>query len=209
MDNVVYVQGNNLGKIATALAKAQSEMEAASKDKKNPFFKSNYADLASVFNACRAALNNNGIAISQPIETRGERMFVVTLLIHGESGEFIRSEMMLPNQLDPQKIGSAITYFRRYSLMSVAGVATDDDDGNEASRQAKMHTHVNRNKPQPPKVDPEAQKKAQQEFAALLKDQPKDTLQKALDWCQVKSIGEIPYDKLVKLLDNLKNKKAA
>jgi len=131
----------SLGKLATALAKAQGEMNNAKKDKKNPFFKSQYADLASVFEACRLAFYENDISVTQTMRVEGERMILVTRLMHA-SGEYIDSEMLLPNQLEPQKMGSAITYYRRYSLMAIAGVAADDDDGNEANKQAKMHAHT-------------------------------------------------------------------
>jgi hypothetical protein len=122
--------------IAKALNKAQSIMSGARKDKTNPHFRSSYADLASVFDAIREPFAENGLAVSQPIETlENGRMVVVTKLMH-ISGEILESRMLLPNIDSPQKLGSAITYWRRYSLMSIAGVPAEDDDGNLANENA-------------------------------------------------------------------------
>jgi len=112
-------------------------MQGAKKDKKNPFFKSSYADLASVFEAIRVPFAENGLAVTQTMELLdGFRQALVTTLLHC-SGESIQSKMVLPDIADPQKLGSAITYYRRYSLMAIAGIPAEDDDGNAASAATK------------------------------------------------------------------------
>lgn len=122
--------------LAAALAKAQGEIQGASKDKTNPHFKSAYADLASVWDACRAALTKNGLAVLQPVSAEGPVVTVSTLLTHA-SGEWICGELtMTAQQHTPQGIGSCITYARRYALASMVGVAPEDDDGNAASQGA-------------------------------------------------------------------------
>ena len=147
-----------IGELAAALSKAQGAMRNAIKDSNNPFFKSKYADLASVTDACRAELSANGLAVVQLPTVRDGKMVLEYILLHA-SGEFIGSELeMTPVKSDPQGIGSAITYARRYTLAGIAGVATEDDDGNAAS-QADAKKHVSRTTedvPLPPPPRPAA-----------------------------------------------------
>ena len=122
-----------INEIATALAKAQGQIEGAKKDAANPFFKSKYADLASVWDACRSALASNGLAVVQSPSADGMRVSVDTLLTH-QSGQWMGGTVSVTAKEDtPQAIGSAITYLRRYALQSFVGVAPEDDDGNAAS----------------------------------------------------------------------------
>jgi hypothetical protein len=127
-------QSEKVAELAKALAKAQSEMSGAIKASVNPHFKSRYADLAAVFDACRAALNKNEIAIVQRVENDPNGVAVSTTLLHS-SGEWISDRCWLPvAQKTAQAYGSAITYGRRYGLAALAGVAAEeDDDGNAAS----------------------------------------------------------------------------
>lgn len=121
-------QSEQLDQIAEALAKAQDEMDFARKDSSNPFFKSSYADLASVWDVCRQVLPKNGLAVSQSL-VPGEGINVRTLLMH-KSGQWVCGVCQLPPvKNDPQAYGSAITYARRYSLAAIVGVIADDDDG--------------------------------------------------------------------------------
>lgn len=121
--------------IATALAVAQSNMGKALKSASNPHFKSKYADLASVVDACIPALNDCGIAVIQPTTDDEAGRFVETILIHGESGEVLKCRVpLIVGKNDMQGYGSAVTYARRYGLMSMAGIAPEDDDGNAASK---------------------------------------------------------------------------
>ena len=120
--------------ISTALAKAQLQMGKALKTSTNPHFKSKYADLASVMDACMEALNSNGIAVIQPVESETENgLAVTTVFIHGESGESLHNYVpLVVSKNDMQGYGSAITYARRYGLMMMAGLAAEDDDGEAA-----------------------------------------------------------------------------
>lgn len=123
----------NLTELAVAMAKMQGELEVAKKDNVNPHFKSKYADLKSCWDACREPLSNNGLSVIQLPQADGMEVIVETLLLHS-SGQFIKSALrMTAAKNTPQAIGSAITYARRYALMSVLGIAGDDDDGNESS----------------------------------------------------------------------------
>lgn len=123
-----------INEIAAALAKAQGKIEGAMKDKTNPHFRSSYADLASVWDACREQLSSNGLALVQTTDGNDpDRVTVVTTLLH-TSGQWMRGRLtMRPTKADPQGVGSVITYARRYALAAMVGVAPEDDDGNAAS----------------------------------------------------------------------------
>ena len=129
-------KSESIAGLAAALAKAQGQMKGALKDSANPFFKSKYADLASVVEAIRAAFSANGLSYIQTVEpSEKDEVRVETTLLHS-SGEWISCGVLaLPvSKVDAQGYGSALTYCRRYSLSAAAGVSTElDDDGNAAS----------------------------------------------------------------------------
>jgi hypothetical protein len=121
-------------KLDEALAKAQGEIEAASKDSVNPHFKSKYADLTAVWSAIRPALSKHGIAVTQwLLHSDDARLHIITRVAH--AGEWLRCEFSIPvGKLDAHGYGSAVTYAKRYSLAAAIGVvADDDDDGNAAT----------------------------------------------------------------------------
>jgi hypothetical protein len=122
--------------LATAMAKAQAEIKAALKDSKNPHFKSSYADLTSVWDACRTALTKNGLSVVQIPGFDANDVWLETMILHS-SGESLSGRYPLrPSQQTPQGYGSALTYARRYSLAAMVGVVADeDDDGNAASQR--------------------------------------------------------------------------
>lgn len=124
--------------LATAMAKAQSEIKSALKDSKNPHFKSSYADLTSVWDACRAALTKNGLSVVQVPGFDENDVWLETMILHA-SGESISGRYPLrPQPQTPQGYGSALTYARRYSLAAMVGVVADeDDDGNAASERGR------------------------------------------------------------------------
>lgn len=129
------MQSESLGKLAEALAKAQSTMGEAKEDSKNPFFKSNYADLTSVWRACRKSLTDNGLSVVQTTDLRDDKILVYTTLIH-TSGEYMRGCLpLLLTKNDPQTMGSALTYARRYTLAAIVGVCKEgeDDDAEQAT----------------------------------------------------------------------------
>lgn len=126
-------RSESIKEIATALAKAQKSVLGATKDQTNPHFGKTYATLASVWEACHGALNDQGIAIIQTVTSNESGVAVETMLAHC-SGEWVADTLTVPvARKDAQGYGSAITYGRRYSLSAIAGVApADDDDGNGA-----------------------------------------------------------------------------
>ena len=161
-------KSENIGQLAAALAKAQGQMKFAAKDANNPFFKSKYADLASVIEAIKVPLSANGIAFVQATDFEDSAVIVETILLH-ESGEWISGKLrMQPTKNDPQGVGSAVTYAKRYGLQALAGVPSDDDDGNAATGlQGAPAAKPAPAKPMPAKV---------KEAAAALKPHAKGTI---------------------------------
>lgn len=133
------LRSESILKIASALLKAQKEMGNAVKDSKNPFFKSTYADLNSVREAVTPALHANSISILQTMipDTDG-RSHLETILMH-ESGEYLGSQtpIVCAKQNDPQALGSAISYARRYGLSSLLSIGAEDNDAEGAMNRAK------------------------------------------------------------------------
>ena len=130
-------KSESIKELAAALNKAQAEMSGAKKKATNPFFKSKYSDMNAVVDAVRIPFCDNGLSYSQFPIFNDKCVGVETILMH-ESGEWISSVLMLPMvKQDPQAAGSAITYARRYSLQSIAGIPSEDDDGNHASKPVK------------------------------------------------------------------------
>ena len=123
--------------LAAALVKAQGAIKGAKKDSTNPHFRNSYADLESVWDACREPLTKNGLSVTQMPHTVTDEqgrvhLYVRTMLLHS-SGQFIADTCEIPlSKLDAQGVGSAITYGRRYGLSAMVGVAPADDDGEAA-----------------------------------------------------------------------------
>ncbi len=171
-----------MGKLATALALAQAEITPAAKDTENPFFHRRYADLASVWDACRGPLAKNGLSVIQCPTAEGASVTVVTALLHS-SGEYITSSLTITSQRQtrdgggwevvssPQAIGSTITYARRYALAAMVGVAPDDDDGEAA--QGRGAAPPPRPAPRPTTaVKPPAERFTQRAEAIAAKAEP-------------------------------------
>ncbi len=131
------LQSDEIKQIASALSKASSSIKPALKSAENPFFKHNYADLKEIDHACRSALTENELAISQVIMPIDGIPFLVTILMHS-SGEWIKSYYPITyDKSTPQAIGSGVTYARRYSLAAICNVVTEDDDGEAATKREK------------------------------------------------------------------------
>jgi hypothetical protein len=128
------ISSDQINELAAALTKAQGQLSHAVKDSINPHFKAKYADLASVWEACRKALVDNGLSVIQLPEPCENGLKLTTMLTH-LSGQYIASTLQMPlTKSDPQGYGSALTYARRYSLAAIVGVYQDDDDANTATQ---------------------------------------------------------------------------
>lgn len=119
----------------SAMAAAFGEIEAATKSANNPHFKSKYADIATVIDAVKPALVKHGLFFTQHPEP-SERGVCIETMLHHASGESISlGKLFVPaNKQDAQGFGSALTYARRYALVTAFGVPTEDDDGNAAAK---------------------------------------------------------------------------
>jgi hypothetical protein len=121
----------------------QQEIGAISKDAKNPFFKSSYFDINSLLRNIKPLLGKYKLVLHQPI-IKGEVHSIIECI---ETNEITKpSSLELPEISDPQKLGSCITYFRRYTLVSLLGLEADDDDGNLASNK-KVEVKKEDNRP--------------------------------------------------------------
>lgn len=136
----------NITELAQALISVQKQMTPAAKDGKNPFTRSNYATLNSVMESCRDILLTHGIWLTQlpvpaPLELGPGHIGLMTKLTHAKSGQWQSSLTVIPlPKADPQGMGSAITYARRYALTAMLGMITEDDDG-EAAKSPQRTAH--------------------------------------------------------------------
>lgn len=144
-------QSETINELAAALSKAQAEIRGYKEDSSNPFFRSRYGDLTSVWAAAREPLTKNGLSVVQTLEGLApvsvdvenkngstERVYLSPVCVHTtllhESGQWIRGSItMMPDKPGPQAAGSAITYARRYSLAAIVGIAPQDDDAESAT----------------------------------------------------------------------------
>jgi hypothetical protein len=150
------VTSEQVDKIFPALIKAQSEMGNAKKSAVNPFFKSKYADLAEIIEVSKGLLSENGLGVIQSPGGNGSSVTVTCRIIH-VSGQWVEDTITLnATKNDPQSIGSAITYARRYQLAALFNIAQEDDDGNDSS--GKTDTAKNNTAKQEPQKNIELEK---------------------------------------------------
>ena len=166
--------------ITKALIEAKRRFPPIYKNSVNPHFRNKYASLDMILEAITEPLCNAGIVLIQPTTIRDGLTILTTQLIHAESGESIDSELIIPAQSDPQKLGSAMTYYRRFSVCSILAIAAEiDDDGNTATSNSATK-----------KVDPaiEAARQATRECFAILEWEK----ERVLEWS--KKINPAPFD---------------
>lgn len=177
------MRSEQINELIAALAKAQGEMGPAMKGSVNPHFKSKYADLGSIWEACREPLSNHGLAVTQtmrPVEGGTE---LITLLGHS-SGQWMASSIMLPIQKNgPQELGSCLSYCRRYALASMVGVYVGDDDDSEIAM-----------KPIRTKVRLPVINDIQNEYIREWVKEFPGTEKSMLERYDVSSISDIPFD---------------
>lgn len=138
MDNTTP---NPMAALTRSLIKVQQAVQGAKANKSNPHLKNRYADLGSVWETCRELLATNGLAVTHTFkESSGETMTCVAILLHEDGAQIESSLTMKLVKTDPQAVGSAITYARRYTLASLIGIVVDDDDdGNRSSGTGSPH----------------------------------------------------------------------
>jgi hypothetical protein len=177
-----------------AMAKAFPEIEGASKDKNNPHFKSKYADLSAVVEAIKPALTKHGLFFVQQTHEQEGGVCVETVVCHSSGESMPLGKLFVPaSKQDAQGYGSALTYARRYSLMTAFGVCPEDDDGNAASKPAP--------KDEVALID-ETQRS---ELQALIEATASDIVA-FCKFYKVGSLPELPVSKFAHAQKSLKNK---
>lgn len=173
--------------IAAAFVAAQKDFNPAIKDATNPHFRSKYADLAACVNAVIDALNKNGIGLVQKTHECDTGVIVETVFVH-ESGETMDcGRLHVPaGKHDPQGYGAALTYARRYSLMSACGIAPEDDDGNAASKPVTAEQAAN---------------------IQALADEVGKPIKEILDYFKVKKVEQIPAAQYHGIINTLEKKR--
>lgn len=205
-------ESTELGKLFEALAKAQLDMEVAKTDQTNPFFKSNYADLASIVKASRPFLAKNGLSVAQRIiPSEQGQLQLFTRLCHA-SGQWMESMMpIVPPKNDIQTIGSYITYLRRYNYAAMVGVVAsgEDDDGETAMAEPRKGNNV------PSANTPQAGgkiSKAQLEIISDELDGFPDLVESLLKGFKIAKLSDLPeknYTKCVQRIREIKRAKEA
>jgi hypothetical protein len=176
-------KSETINNLAKALIDFHSRLQKIKKDAKNLFFKSNYASLSNIQDAISGPLAEAGLAYSQmPSGVNG----LSTILIHAESGEYLMDSFIMPvsKQNDPQAVGSAITYAKRYALAGVLGLNIDDDD--DANKAAEKPVSL-------PWLNPGTDK-----WAKVL-----DALRQGYTMDQVKTKNQISKENETRLLNEL------
>jgi hypothetical protein len=128
-------RSESISNLSKALATFHSHVGKISKDAKNPFFKSNYASLPHILTEIQEPLEKSGLIITQFPDESG----LTTMLIHAESGEYLEATYQMPvaKANDPQALGSAISYARRYAVSSILSLKIDDDDAESAMKAVR------------------------------------------------------------------------
>jgi hypothetical protein len=213
------LMSEQIDQLGTALAKAQVEFDIAEKNQKNPFFKSNYADLESVIKASRPALCKYGLSVVQsPFVGEDGNSYLITILIHS-SGQWIKSKAKHnPAKTDVQSLSAYNTYLKRMCYSSLVGVSTGeiDDDGNAASQP---QIYQNNNKPdnnqpgvlttlKPQSIKPiEDMFPLEQDEIDFLKDLPLTTQQTIIAHYKVDSIEKLNLAQFNEVYDRVTSKK--
>lgn len=145
------IQTENISELAKALCIVQGILQGAVKDEDNPFFKSKYANLEAVWDACRKPLSNHGLSVIQTtVGDEQGNIQLITTLVHS-SGQWIRGYLpLLLQKKDPQGVGSALTYARRYALAAIVGIVQVDDDAESAMYRNENHSVESNRKTQVP-----------------------------------------------------------
>lgn len=166
-------KSQSIKNLAKALQLFNVKCDKVKKDSTNPYFKNKYASLGTILSTIEIPLQESGLVFSQfPTDTNG----LTTILIHVETGEYIQSSYIMPvsKQNDPQAVGSAITYARRYALGAILALNIDeDDDGNSAAHPVKSESKPQTTPvPQPASNIKEDERPwlSENQFNALLKE---------------------------------------
>lgn len=201
-------KSESITELNKALANFHKEVKQPMKDANNPFFKSKYVPLENVVEAIDDVAPKFGLTYSQyPVTTDDGKVGISTVLLH-ESGEFIEypPATTKPDKNTPQGVGSALTYMRRYSLSAVFGITSDqDDDGNEASGNAKAKQTSNKNVQMASAQTIGTLKKEVIEFTNLIKGTEKEAPQNIVEQKFGINNYNLTENKAVQIINNIQN----
>ncbi len=136
--SVEILMSEEVDQLLPALALVKKELKGVTKKSDNPFFKSSYADLNEHLDTVEPLLEEHELMLLQPTNATEQANFVITMIVHPESGQHISAVLSIPKLADAQKIGAAITYFRRFGINSLLALKSLDDDGESAVGRGKF-----------------------------------------------------------------------
>ena len=155
--------------IINKLLEIQKEIGAISKDSTNPFFKSSYFDINKLLSVVKPILNKHDLVLLQPLTNVDGKPAIKTIIRNSEDG--IEDTITLPENTDPQKMGSSITYFRRYAIQSMLGLEAEDDDGNfGAKKSTEKKDNFDQSLPDKKEFTPSTTNTASEKQVKLIKD---------------------------------------
>ena len=201
VDQLPKHRSETIDLLATSLAKAQSEMPVAKKDSENPYFKSNYADLAEIVSVSRPCLSKNGLSVTQNVITDDSGATMLHTILMHSSGQWTESTMrVVPPKNDIQTISSYITYLKRIAYAALIGVVAqnEDDDAEVAvatSRQTFAKGAALNHKYDPRTESSEVITKEQLEELEYELSEYSDVAQMLLDGLKIQSIADMPKSK--------------
>lgn len=171
---------NSTDQVLQALAKVKSKLQGVAKSTNNPFFKSKYADLNAYLDAVEPLLEENGMLLLQPVTAvhtnQGLENVVTSRIVHVASGQTVESSMKLVGGSDMQKMGSGVTYARRYTLGSLLSMQALDDDGEAFIDRGSKDKQPAKAQPAPAKaVTVEEQKPSSLPKSTLVPSQAQET----------------------------------
>lgn len=196
-------ESDELGELFTALCKAQGELEIATHNSQNPYFRSNYSDLNAVVSASRPYLAKNGLSVIQRVMTKEGKMYLYTRLCHA-SGQWMESVCPInPPKQDIQTLGSYITYLKRYNFASCVGVvaAGEDDDGERAMSSSRAKEQIQT-----------IRKTISKEQLDVLREElegEEELLKSILVGYGIDKLSDLPIEKFEKTLVGIKERKNA
>lgn len=151
-------KSESIAELSKSLSKFQGNISAVKKDASNPFFKSKYATLDTIWESIRKPLSDNGLSVIQSLDYIDGKSMLETTLLH-TSGEWISGKQYVnPEKDSPQGLGSAITYARRYSLSAILGIVSDEDDDAESATKRDSKKPQSTEKPIKEEVSTTTQK---------------------------------------------------
>jgi hypothetical protein len=207
-------RSKDLNELFSAMAKAQAEMKIAGTDSENPYFKSRYADLATLVRASRPSLTKFGLSVIQQVLPNDDGQMILHTILGHSSGQYIETRMrILPVKNDIQSFGSYITYLRRYSYAAIIGcVASGDDDDGEAAMVASRDVMAKgvalNSKYHPKEESQETITKEQMDEAEYELGEYPDILDQVLDGLKIQSLADMPkskYQASMKRIREIKN----